>query len=219
MSRYKSRQVKENGEVNVSRLNVILRNITKKKDRERLRNTTPSLISSNCNGAFILHDLGLQFRSPFVNLWMKPHDYIKLLRDLEYYLSCELVFTTENNISYPIGCLDDVKIYFEHYKSEVEAKEKWDERKQRIDLENLFILFSDRDGCTYEDLKEFDSLPYKNKIVFTNKPYSDIVSSFYIKGFENEPCVGACYDWVNGFSGKKIYDQFDYVAWFNGEKI
>lgn len=201
----------------MSRLNIILRKLVNKKNIKALRNTTPSLISSNCNGAFILHDLNLQFRSPFVNLWMTPRDYIKFLQNLEHYLACNMSFTTEENISYPIGLLDDVKIYFQHYQTEADAKEKWEARAKRINLDNLFILFSDRDGCTYEDLLDFDALPYKNKIVFTNKPYPNIASSFYIKGFENEPCIGLVYEFVNRYSGKKHYDSFDYVKWFNGE--
>ncbi|MGZ1316735.1 DUF1919 domain-containing protein [Lactobacillus delbrueckii subsp. bulgaricus] len=28
----------------------------------------------------IYHDLGLQFKSPTINLWFKPKDYIKFLR-------------------------------------------------------------------------------------------------------------------------------------------
>ena len=36
------------------------------QNRRRLRNTNFSLIASNCTGGFILHDLKLQFRSPFV---------------------------------------------------------------------------------------------------------------------------------------------------------
>lgn len=45
---------------------------------------------------------------------------------------------------------------------------------------------TDRDGCTKEDLIEFDKLSYKNKIVFTHVPYDDIKSAVYIKGFEKD---------------------------------
>ena len=183
------------------------------KQRKRLKNKDISLIASNCNGAFILHDLGVRFNSPFVNLWIKPKDYIKLLKHFDKYMTAELSETYEAGISYPIGKLDDVSIYFQHYDTFEQAKEKWDERKKRINKNNLFVLFTDRDGCTYEDLVEFDSLPY-NKIVFTNKLNSEIKSAFYIKGFENLESVGCCYEYM---SDKRIkyYDQFDYVVWFN----
>ena len=96
-----------------------------------------------------------------------------------------------------------------------EALEKWISRKSRMNYDNLFVLFTDRDGCTYEDLIAFDNLPIKNKIVFTNKEYPDIKSSFYIKGFENQSEVGQCFEYMPHKLGYKYYDQFDYVGWFN----
>jgi uncharacterized protein (DUF1919 family) len=187
-----------------------------KKKKSELTNKNISLISSNCNGACILHDLGERFNTPFVNLWIKPHDFLKMLIKLEYYMSCELVITTENGINYPIGMLDDIKIYFLHYNNFQEAKEKWELRKQRIDYEHLFILFTDRDGCTEKDLMDFDNLPYKNKVVFCNKPHPNIKSAVYIHGFEREKCVGQCMNYRSRLSYKKYYDDFDYVKWFNG---
>lgn len=64
-------------------------------NRLRLKNKEFSLISSNCNGGMILHDLGLRFNSPFVNLWISPSDFIKMLGRLNYYMSCELVLKKE----------------------------------------------------------------------------------------------------------------------------
>ena len=75
-------------------------------------------------------------------------------------------------------------------------------------------MFTDRDGCTKEHLERFDKLTYKNKVVFTHKPYSEIKSAFYIEGFEKNGEVGALYEY-SGWTGKKYYDKFDYVSWFN----
>lgn len=199
----------------MSIINNLLRKKVNEKNRELLKNKDFSVIASNCNGAFILHDLGLRFNSPFVNLWLKPTDFIKYLKNIEHYMNSELTFIQEEGITYPVGLLDDVKIYFQHYKTEEEAKDKWRERSNRINMDNLFIIFTDRDGCTEEHLREFDNLPYKNKVVFTHKPYLDIKSAVYIKGFEKEETVGMCFAFKNKFTGKKYYDQFDYVSWFN----
>lgn len=190
-------------------------NVIIKHKRKKLKNKDFSVIASNCNGAFILHDLGLQFRSPFVNLWMKPKDFIKMLGDLNRYMNLPLAFTTENGINYPIGVLDDVRVYFQHYKTEEEALNKWNYRKSRINYNNLFVLFSDRDGCTYDDLIEFDKLSIRNKVVFTNRPYPEIKSAFYIKGFKDQSSVGMCYEFMPDKPYMKYYDQFDYVKWFN----
>ena len=197
----------------------LFRRIYLKRLKLKLKNKDVSLISSNCTGATMLHDLGLRFNSPFVNLWVRPDEYIRLLSDFKTYMSMELKFIKEEGVSYPIGILGDVRIYFQHYESEEEARNKWNERKRRINYNNLFILFSDRDGCTKDDLIKFDELPYKNKIVFTNREYTDIKSAFYIRGFEKEQSVGMCMAFMSEWSYKKYFDQFDAVSWFNQKSI
>lgn len=195
-----------------------IRNLSKKIkafQRKMLKNKDFSLVSSNCNGTFMLHDLHLQFRSPFVNLWIKPKDFIKLLSALSTYMAENLTFIKEEGIDYPVGCLRDIKIYFQHYKTEEEALTKWNERKNRINYDNLYVLFSDRDGCTYDDLKAFDELLIKHKVVFTHKHYPEIKSSMYIRGFENEKSVGFCHEFIPHKPYMRYLDQFDYVRWFN----
>lgn len=75
------------------------------------------------------------------------------------------------------------------------------------------MIFSEQDGCTYEDLKIFDDLPYNNKVVFTHKPYADIKSAYYIEGFEGSGELGNIIAWDKEI-GNKIYDRFDFVDWF-----
>ena len=201
-----------------SRLRYSIREQINKKNRQRLNNKDFSLVSSNCNGALILHDLGIRFNSPFVNLWIRPKDFIRLCSNLKFYLASPVLFVTEEGIDYPVGLLRDIKIYFQHYHTQAEALEKWESRINRMNYDNVFFLFSDRDGCTYEDLLEFDRLDIKNKIVFTHKPYPEIESSFYIKGFETLDSIGNCFEIMPHHLGKKYYDQFDYVGWFNEGK-
>lgn len=198
-----------------NKLDSLLRQRINKKMRKRLRNHDFSLIASNCNGAFILHDLGMRFNSPFVNLWMKPTDYIRLLSNLKEYMSMELAFVREDGIGYPIGQLCDIRIYFQHYASEKEAQEKWETRKARLNYDDLFVLFTDQEGCTRSELEAFDRLPIQNKVVFTNRAYPELKSAFYIKGFEKQNSVGNCFDFEKTHIARKYYDQFDYVGWFN----
>lgn len=193
----------------------IFRRFYCRKLRKKLRNTEFSLFASNCNGACILHDLGVPFNSPFVNLWMKPAEYIRFLGRPEYYLSKEMRFVKEEGITYPIGEIEDIRFYFMHYISENEVKEKWERRCRRVDFAKLFVLLTERDGCTYEDLCAFDALAYENKVVFTHVPYPEIASAVYIPGFEKMNEVGMCMEYRNRFSVKKFYDAFDYVSWFN----
>lgn len=185
-------------------------------NRRRLKNRDFTLIASNCVGGTILHDLNLPFNSPFVNLWLEPKDFLKFCERMNHYLDLDFRFIKIDGINYPIGVLDDIKIYFQHYSSEEDAESAWIRRKQRIDMNNIFVMFTDRDGCTYEDLIRFDKLAIKNKVVFTHIKYSGIPSAYYIPGFESETCVGQLMYSKNKFSLEKYYDAFDYVSWFNG---
>ncbi|MBQ4479753.1 MAG: DUF1919 domain-containing protein [Victivallales bacterium] len=185
------------------------------RNKKKLKNCNPSILSMNCNGCIISHDLGLRFNSQFVNLWLSPKDFLEYLEHLDYYNSLPIQFisSTENN---PVGVIGGLTIHFTHYSSEEEAAKKWDERKKRIIPDNLFVMMTDQEGCTHDDMVRFDNLPFQHKVIFTHLPHSDIRSSFYIKGFEDKGMVGQLNGWTGMFSLHKWYDQFDYVNWLNG---
>lgn len=200
----------------VNRLLRVPRNLYQ---RLKLRRRSVSLITNNCIGGFILHDLGLRFDSPFVNLWIRSGDYLKLLGNLERYLQKEPVFVRKEGIGYPVGMLGDVKLYFQHYATEEEARRKWNQRLARIDFENLYVLFVEIGGTTYEDLAAFDRLPFQNKVMLTHRRYPEFRSAVVIPGYETSDAVGPCYHYTGRLSGRREYDAFDYVRWLNGEGV
>lgn len=181
--------------------------------QRKLTNQGMTVISANCVGAFILHDLHQPFNSPFVNLYLSPQDFLRYLQNMDFYRTQPLTFV-QTEKSYPVGKLADLEIHFMHYHSEQEANEKWQLRTLRMKLDNLFIMMTDRDGVTEKDIQLFDQLPFKNKVIFTHKPYPAFKSACYIKGFEKQNQVGHIFEF-SGWNGKKYYDQFDYVKWFN----
>ncbi|MGX2947845.1 DUF1919 domain-containing protein [Frederiksenia canicola] len=196
------------------KINLYLREyFINRPNRKRLTNANPTIIASNCNGGFIAHDLNLRFNSPFVNLFLTPKDFIRYLKNIEFYQQQNLTFV-QTEKAYPVAKLADITLYFMHYHSEQEAEQKWNERTKRMDLDNLFVMMTERDGCEYQDLMEFDALPFKNKVVFTHKNYPEIKSAVYIQGFENNAMVGDIFEYT-GLNGNRYYDQFDYVSWLN----
>lgn len=189
------------------------------KQRELLKNKDFTLIANNCNGGVLSHELGLRFNSPLVNLFINTEDYVKYLNNFDYYNSLTLSFVTDDTKSYPIGKLDDVTIDFVHYKSNEEAERKWEERKKRINKNNIFIIFTEQNDCTEQCLKDFDNLPFENKVVFTYKKHDNIKSAFFVKKYENSSDgVTMFLDFEDRFSIKRNYDCFDFISWFNGEK-
>lgn len=183
--------------------------------RMRLKNKTMTVLSSNCNGAYMLHDLGCKFNSPTVNLYFFPDDFLKFVRNPEKYLAAELKEVHLQGITYPVGQLNDIVLYFMHYESFEEAEAAWKRRAKRVNLNNVYIVMTDKNDCTYEHIKQFEELPYKNKIIFTHKEYPEFSSAYYIPGFENEHEVGILSDWKPRLLRRRWLDDFDYVRFFN----
>ncbi len=207
-----------------------IRNIVWRKKRSKINKVnkgrlndagrTASIISMNCTGGIISHDLGLRFLSPTVNLFMKAEDFIKFCENIEYYLSIDhFVECFDEKITedraYPIAFLGDLTLFLVHYSSVQEAECKWNERKKRIHMDNIVIFNTDREGMTEELKARFEKLPYR-KVMFTHLPDDKRKSCFYIKGYEKEDCVGIITD-HNTWDGKRPIDQFDYVKLLNGE--
>lgn len=199
----------------MSRLNSWLRRLRNKRFRRKLHNKEFSIFASNCNGTMITHDLGQQFRSPFVNLWLTSEDFVAFLEKPKAYLEQELVFM-DSQYPYPVAKLGDISLYFQHYETPEQAAQAWNRRKERINWDNLFVMMTDRDNCTQALLHRFDALPYKNKVVFTHIPMPEIASAVYIPGFENQNSVGVCSEFTDRWRGKRHYDSFDFVSWLNG---
>lgn len=191
----------------------------KEAKRKRLKNRKPTIIASNCNGEFIYYDMGLKFLSPTINLSFDMNEYVKMLENLKWYMNQPVLPYQDDRFDFPTGKIGDIEIRFNHYSSFEEGVKKWEERKKRIDWDNLFVLAIDGDNCTYETMKKFDALPYQNKVIFTHKYYPEIKSSYYITGFEQETGIGVLIAMKRQFFVRRYLDDFDYIAFLNGKGI
>lgn len=187
----------------------------KRKKCGRIRNKDFTIIASNCSGTFIYYDMGLPYLSPTVNLSIEMNDFVKLAENLRWYLEQDFV-RLETDGKYPAGMLGDIKVYFVHYDTFEEGVRKWEERKTRINWDNLFIMGTDKDGCTYETIRRFDKLPYKNKVIFTHVKYQEFSSAYYIRGFEERDELGVITCFKKQFLKRRYLDDFDYVKYLNG---
>ena len=96
-----------------------------------------------------------------------------------------------------------IKINFVHYESFDEGVSKWKQRKERINWDNLFIVGSEKDGCTYETIQRFERLPYENKVILTHVDYPEFKSAYYIKGFEDRDEMGTTINYKKTGQGGK----------------
>ena len=173
---------------------------------ESLSNDT-TIISSNCFAGRIMQDLGMQYNSPTLGLYIWGPDYIEFLSNLEYYLKeARIEFVEHSKYSigdirraqwshwYPIGLLGGkVEIQFLHYYTEEEAAEKWYRRASRVNWNKLMIIGMEQNLCTLKDIYAFDALPFANKYIFTSRNLPFLNSNVFIPEFEGRDEVGDAY--------------------------
>ena len=161
--------------------------LEKRKLRKNLKDTNFSIISNNCWGSFTYQKYGIEYKSPTVGLYILGHDFVKLCADWETYFKCELEFIPWEKASYhyalineepyPVAKLDDIEIYFMHYKSEKEASDKWYRRVKRINPKHMIFKLSQREGCSKEDIEHFLELPLQHKVCFS---YDEVQGSIIV---------------------------------------
>ena len=197
----------------------------------RLVNKDFTILTENCLAGGIYHDFKMQFLSPLINGEFSTQDYIKFLQQPQYYMKQDLVFVSNNNeslpafyrgLNCPVARLGDLYYRFTHYQMpEEKIRTIWNKRKARINWDNIFVILCEKKGCTLEQMKAFEALPYKQKLILTCRYYPELKYGFHIKGFEEIGYIDNLLKDVPGLfpTSKKYYDQFDFVTWFNTGKI
>lgn len=181
-----------------------------------------SIISSDCTGGVLSHDLNLQFLSPTINMFFSAQDFIKFLNNIRAYLQYEFVDITTENDSWPVAKVGDIYLQLVHYKSVLDAQQAWDRRKERINWNKICVIMNDRNGCTEKELIEFEKLNYKNKIFLTcNKEWcKKYKCAYYISKSEvnndnGQQTVKTIPSYVPKLGWHRVIDEFDYIEFFN----
>lgn len=165
-----------------------------------------TIISSNCFAGRIMQDLHMQYNSPTLGLYIMYPDYIEFLQNLEFYLrEAKLEFVEHSKYRlgderranwkhwYPIGLLGGkVEIHFLHYYTEEEAREKWYRRASRVNFNKLLVIGMEQNRCTLNDIRAFDNLKFKHKVMFTTKDIKNN-SNVFVGEFESQGEVGDPY--------------------------
>lgn len=126
-----------------------------------------SIFSNMCWGGVVSRNLGIECRSPLKNLWISGNDYIKLICNLSDYLKYPLCYAGydeyDNGIKRdaPVMKLGDLNIHCNHYKSAEEAREAWNRRCGKVNMDNLFFMMEAKNEETAE---QFVELPFHKKI-------------------------------------------------------
>ena len=201
--------------------------------RKRLKAKNFSIISNTCIGGVISNSLGEQQRSPTVNLVIYEEDFLQFCRHLREYAQCPLEKPTDEeqtqfqNLTYPVGivrggALPDIKVFFIHYHSFEEAKEKWEKRFARVNYDNIYIVMDRGMDARDEILDEFHTLPYEHKVFFTHKEDKQRWPNAFRFSYYNEADYKNAYMYTKirrGLLEYRVLDEFDYVQWLNDGTI
>lgn len=145
---------------------------------------------------------------------MSQPDFYSFISNLDSYLSKKFIDISVPG-SVPIGLLDNIKIHFTHYRSFAEATTMWEKRADRINYENLYIICTDRDGITPEDIRQLQNIKCKKLICFTAQKY-DYPYCFQIEEFVNQTQIGNILR--KKLSGKWAFESFfNWVEWLNSD--
>ena len=133
-----------------------------------------SILSSDCIGGILYHDLGERFLSPTINLSFKENGFYCFILNIKHYVASDIMVILEDNkIIGKIGgnplltnC-PDIYIYFVHYSSIDEAKESWNSRKLRINYDKIRVICTEK-NLTAAKLDLFNRISYKKVMIYGN---------------------------------------------------
>ena len=107
---------------------------------------------------------------------------------------------------YPIGIIGSAEIHFLHYESEQEALAKWNRRKARIDMDNLYFLMVANGPYDETLLRRYASKNAQDKVFFHQERERQLPSGVYIPS--DAPNMGNLYSQYQRFVG-----YFDFADW------
>lgn len=202
----------------------LLHELHRRRMAARLREREWSILSSDCVGGVMAHDLRLRFDSPTVNLFFDSNDgFVDYVGGLDYYrdaalLSCG-VGVRADGTEYPIGRLagnethPEVVLHFLHYDSFDTAARKWRERSRRLRCDRLCVVMHVKE-LDERLLARFAALPVARKVILGYRTTAlEHPLLFKVPSLERfEP--GRLLRYA-GISGRRYLDDFDYVSFLN----
>ena len=176
--------------------------------RSNVKPNDVSIISQNCIGGVFYHDLGMQFLSPTINLFIKEPDFVRFVLNLRHYMECQLEMRWEEE--YPVGKLDDIEISFLHYETCKEAKEQWNRRKQRINWNKIMVLSTDREGFDEAVFQQWKQIPYPKVLFTAQQQFSKDADSVFFPQYSEQGCVPDLIPQREFYKGNKVQSYFEY---------
>jgi len=169
--------------------------------RRALRVSGFTLLTNNCLGGLLYHELGHPFLSPLINIYMNNADFLRLCAELPAHLALPLEFLDAPGADCPVAKLGTLTIKFPHEPSEESARANWERRKARVRTDRLYVIFLDIGNATEAERAAFDALPQENRL--------------YLRHAAWEHGGRAWYERARGALCRRGYDSFPLVDFLN----
>ena len=196
--------------------------------RHKNKNEDFTLIARDCVGGIVYHQLKLKFLSPTINLFFTPVDFNKFCLHLKEYIQGELVELKDDEVTYPVGLLypekgssvtGPVRVDFMHYDSFEQAYKKWNERKQRINWDNIYVLSTfcyPKEVATFSDklVEDWNNIKFK-KIILVDKKYGFDDEYIIEKPEECQEYAWLLYNPSKIHKWKRTFNKFNFIKFLN----
>ena len=205
------------------RFGSVLRRFVEARWRKALQTSDFSIISQNCIGGCIYHDLGMQFKTPTVDLLIRGEEFVRLVENLEACLSVDAVpmgmERLPDGTAYPVIGVNGLQAHAIHSESADAAVDAWNRRRRRVDYGNIFII-----ACMW-DLDDDPALARRlarcgyPTVIFSDEPFDiecvvAVPERIRVPGPEGVPVRPALTNFDKwGF--RHFEKFFDFVGWLN----
>lgn len=162
-------------------------------------------------------------------MFIEDDNFLCLVENLEHYMAIDAVPITDNFIDpidpfihYPKISVDGLEICCLHYKTAEDAVTKWNERRKRINFDNIYVIGNSWNFHEdYDKVKRLLDAKYPT-VVFTYKEYDDprcIKLSGDIWTLDERSIIRPnITDFCPGTNHRYFEEQFDFVKWLNSQE-
>jgi uncharacterized protein (DUF1919 family) len=191
--------------------------------KTRLKNNEFCIICNNCFGGHLYETTNRPYNTPTVGLYFFAEDYIKFIENLDTCLKEEMAFIKQSRFEechkehqdsgYPIGLLsNNLEIHFLHYKSEDEARIKWNRRKARILESEILVIMNDQNRFSEDLMPRFNAVKYPKVFLSAKQRDGDDVT--VVSYYKNKNVIGDMYH-----DKLKCLKDFDLVSWIRNQNL
>ncbi|MFA5283326.1 MAG: DUF1919 domain-containing protein [Bacilli bacterium] len=189
----------------------------RKREFSRLKNRDFSIICSNCVAGLFYHSYNLPFLTPTINVDFNGEGFLLFACHLKEYLDMELLDNGRDVNGYIVAKLGEYTLTFPHNSTFEEAKDEWNRRKNRINHDNIVIMWNAKDKHVSKELIAlFDQIGYRKFFFTIDEDLKNHPQAIFLKEYSDLESLPLLTYRINN-RGERLYEKhFDWIGFLNG---